>query len=378
MWVNHLELVDYRSYSTAEVDFPAGPVVLIGANGQGKTNLVEAIGYVATLSSHRVAQDSALISRDRDQALVRTRVRNRQDRDVTVELEINKGRSNRARVNRNAVPRTRDVLGAVRCVVFAPEDMRLVRGDPSDRRRFLDDVMVQVAPRYLGLRSEYDRVVKQRNALLRSLRGGSDQDVDASLSVWDEQLVAIGSELLWGRLNAVRRLAEPVRKSYEDISASPVPANIEYRTAIGDATDLADTGDVRAAMWASLKQRRREELARSVTLVGPHRDDLLISLEAMPAKGYASHGESWSICLALRLASYSVMAEIADDPPVLILDDVFAELDSNRRRQLTAAVTDADQVLVTAAVEQDVPEELGGTTFMVTKEEHSVIAAYGK
>lgn len=376
MWVRRLELVDYRSYSTAEVDFPAGPVVLVGANGQGKTNLVEAIGYVATLSSHRVAQDSALIAQNRGQAVIRAKVRTCDDRDVTVEIEINRGRSNRARVNRNSVSRARDVLGTVRCVVFAPEDMRLVRGDPSDRRRFLDDLMVQVAPRYLGLRSEYDRVVKQRNALLRSLGGRSDRTADAALSVWDEQLVAVGSELLWGRLNAVRRLSEPVSQSYEAISASPVAAKIEYRTTISDADDLADAGDVREAMQTSLEKRRREELARSVTLVGPHRDDLSISLESMPAKGYASHGESWSICLALRLASYSVISEIADDPPVLILDDVFAELDSNRRRRLTAAVTEANQVIVTAAVEQDVPDELGGAHFVVTKDEHSVIVSH--
>lgn len=375
MWVSRLELVDYRSYSAAEIEFPAGPVVLIGANGQGKTNLVEAIGYIATLSSHRVAQDSALIAKDRGQAVIRAKVRNDLDRDVTVEIEINRGKANRARVNRNTVSRTRDVLGVVRCVVFAPEDMRLVRGDPTDRRRFLDDVMVQVAPRYLGLRSEYDRVVKQRNALLRSLGGRIDQEAEAALSVWDEQLVAVGSELLWGRLNAVRRLAGPLSESYESISASAVAAKIDYRTTICDAAELADTADVQGAMRKSLEKRRREEVARSVTLVGPHRDDLAISLESMPAKGYASHGESWSICLALRLASYSVIAEIADDPPILILDDVFAELDLNRRKRLTTAVTSANQVLVTAAVEQDVPRELGGTQFMVTKDQHSAVAA---
>ena len=375
MWVSRLELVDYRSYSAAEIEFPAGPVVLIGANGQGKTNLVEAIGYIATLSSHRVAQDSALIAKDRGQAVIRAKVRNGVDRDVTVEIEINRGKANRARVNRNTVARTRDVLGVIRCVVFAPEDMRLVRGDPTDRRRFLDDVMVQVAPRYLGLRSEYDRVVKQRNALLRSLGGRIDQEADTALSVWDEQLVAVGSELLWGRLNAVRRLAGPLSESYEAISASPVAAKIDYRTAICDVAELADADDVQGAMRKSLEKRRREEVARSVTLVGPHRDDLAISLESMPAKGYASHGESWSICLALRLASYSVIAEIADDPPILILDDVFAELDLNRRKRLTTAVTSANQVLVTAAVEQDVPRELGGARFMVTKDKHSAVAA---
>jgi DNA replication and repair protein RecF len=371
MWVSHLELLDYRSYAKAQVDFPAGPVVLVGDNGQGKTNLVEAVGYVATLASHRVAQDSALIASGRNQSLIRLAAQTKRDREVIVEIEINRGKSNRARINRNQVPRTRDVLGTVRCVVFAPEDLRLVRGDPSDRRRFLDEVMVQVAPRYLGLRSEYDRVVKQRNALLRTLRGGLDKASEASLQVWDEQLVGVGSELLWGRLNAARRIAGPMSRAYQDISDSSAIATIGYRTAISQDGDFADLSDVKRAMTASLERRRSEEISRAVTLVGPHRDDLELSLGSMPAKGYASHGESWSICLALRLASYAVMSELTDDAPVLILDDVFAELDSKRRRRLVEAVMVADQVLVTAAVAQDVPEDLRGSRFTVTRTEHS-------
>lgn len=369
MWVNHLELVDYRSYANASVQFPSGPVVLVGSNGQGKTNLVESIGYVATLSSHRVAQDAALIRQDCDQSIIRLHAQTRRDRSIKVELQLNRGRANLARLNGSKLPRVRDVLGSATAVVFAPEDIRLVRGDPSDRRRFLDEVMVQVAPRYLGLRTEYERVLKQRNALLKTSRGLSRSQMEAALVIWDEQLVAIGSELLWGRLNALRRLAAPVTVAYEQISGSDGQATISYRTAIAEADDLSSPEGVRLAMSEHLARRRSDELARGVTLVGPHRDDLLLSLGSSAAKGYASHGESWSICLALRLASYEVMQDLTDDPPVLILDDVFAELDSNRRHRLADSVRDADQILVTAAVAEDVPDEFGGTAFSVRKSE---------
>ena len=379
MWVNQLELVDYRSYRETNLELPDGPVVLIGSNGQGKTNLVEAIGYATTLSSHRVSADAALIRQGCDQALVRLQAHTRSDRSVKIELQINRGRSNLVKVNGNKLPRARDVLGVVTSVVFAPEDIRLVRGDPSDRRRFLDDVMVQVTPRYLGLRTEYERVVKQRNALLKAMRNSPEAGGAGGLAIWDEQLVAIGSELLWGRLNAVRRLAAPMTQAYRQISGSDDLATISYQTSISqtpDATDLQAREDVRAAMSASLQKRNREEIARAITLVGPHRDDLLLSLGSSPAKGFASHGESWSICLALRLASYDVMRELTDDPPVLILDDVFAELDSNRRQRLTAAVSQADQIIVTAAVAEDVPAELGGSAFSVRKDDRSHIEAF--
>lgn len=379
MWVNQLELVDYRSYRETNLELPVGPVVLIGSNGQGKTNLVEAIGYAATLSSHRVSADAALIRQGCDQALVRLQVHTRSDRSVKIELQINHGRSNLVKVNGNKLHRARDVLGVVTSVVFAPEDIRLVRGDPSDRRRFLDDVMVQVTPRYLGLRTEYERVVKQRNALLKAMRNSPEAGDAGGLAIWDEQLVAVGSELLWGRLNAVRRLAAPMTQAYRQISGSDDLATISYQTSISqtpDAADLQAPEDVRAAMSASLQKRNREEIARAITLVGPHRDDLLLSLGSSQAKGFASHGESWSICLALRLASYEVMRELTDDPPILILDDVFAELDSNRRQRLTAAVSQADQIIVTAAVAEDVPAELGGSAFSVRKDDRSHVEAF--
>jgi DNA replication and repair protein RecF len=362
--VTDLSLVDFRSYSTVELTFGPGVTSLVGPNGQGKTNLVEAVGYIASLSSHRVATDAPLIRFGCQRAVVRASV-SRAGRAVLVELEIVAGAANRARVNRTPVPRPREVLGRLRTVMFAPEDLALVKGDPDGRRRFLDDLLVARAPRFAGVRSDYERVLKQRNALLKAIKQGKG-DL-RTLDVWDDQLAIVGAELLTGRRYLVHLLAPHVAEAYREVAAGQGEAHIAYRSSLGEET-LADPQPgrdvLRACLAEALARRRPAELERQVSLVGPHRDDLQLSLGPLPAKGFASHGESWSYALALRLASYQLLradtGPDGDGEPVLILDDVFAELDSGRRDRLAALVKGAEQVLVTAAVPEDVPAALDG------------------
>ena len=366
MRLAHLSLRDFRSYAEVELPLDPGVTALVGPNGQGKTNLVEAIGYLATLGSHRVAQDAPLVRLGAERAVVRGQVV-REDRQLLVELEITPGRANRARVNRAAVPRPRDVLGILRSVLFAPEDLALVKGDPAERRRFLDDLLVARTPRFAGVRADYDRVLKQRNALLKSGGRRADQVDLRTLEVWDSHLAAAGGELLAGRLDLVEALRPLVDKAYQSVSesgfASSGPATVDYRSSVGaDVPLVADKELLAAAMLDRIAAERRAELERGLSLVGPHRDELVLKLGPMPARGYASHGESWSFALALRLASYDLLRAEADagGEPVLVLDDVFAELDDHRRDRLAAMVGGAEQVLVTAAVPGDVPEELAG------------------
>lgn len=378
MHVTHLSLTDFRSYPTAEVALGPGVTAIVGPNGQGKTNLVEAIGYVATLGSHRVATDAPLVRSGAERAVVRAAV-DRAGRSTLVELEIVPGRANRARLNRAPVPRPREVLGALRTVLFAPEDLALVKGDPDGRRRFLDDLLVALAPRLAGVRADYDRVLRQRNALLKSAgatlaarRTAADLP---TLDVWDSHLATAGAELLAARLHLVRRLEPHVAAAYRQVSDGQGEARIAYRWSLpGDVPDDVPPRErLAAALLAALVERRPAEVERGVSLVGPHRDDLLLTLGDLPAKGYASHGESWSYALALRLASWYLLrgeqdATGAADPqtePVLVLDDVFAELDAGRRRRLAELVRSAEQVLVTAAVDDDVPAELDGVRLEV-------------
>jgi DNA replication and repair protein RecF len=363
--VAHLSLTDFRSYPTVELPLEPGVTALVGPNGQGKTNLVEAIGYVATLGSHRVAADAPLVRLGAERAVVRTQVV-RHERTMLVEVEISPGRANRARINRSPVPRPREVLGILRTVLFAPEDLALVKGDPSERRRFLDELLVARTPRLAGVRSDYDRVLKQRNALLKtagaSRRAGST-DL-RTLDVWDSHLATAGAELLAARLELLDGLRPLVDKAYDAVAPSGGPTAMEYRSSLGD--ELAErTGLVpdrpvlQEALAEALAAARSQELDRGISLVGPHRDELLLKLGPLPARGYASHGESWSYALALRLAAYDLLRADGGEP-VLVLDDVFAELDDQRRSRLAELVCSAEQVLVTAAVEQDVPAALAG------------------
>ncbi|MFG2061842.1 DNA replication/repair protein RecF [Micromonospora sp. NPDC048871] len=370
MYVRRLELVDFRSYERIGVDLEPGPNILIGANGVGKTNLVEALGYVATLDSHRVATDAPLVRMGASAAVIRCAVVH-QGRELLVELEIVPGKANRARLGRSPARRARDVLGALRLVLFAPEDLELVRGDPAERRRYLDDLLVLRQPRYAGVRADYDRVVKQRNALLRTAylarkTGGTRGGDLSTLAVWDTHLARHGAELLAGRLELVAALTPHVAKAYEAVAAGRGAATIAYRPCVELTEPIADRENLAKLLAAALEQQRSAEIERGTTLVGPHRDDLTLSLGPLPAKGYASHGESWSYALALRLAGYDLLRDDGIEP-VLVLDDVFAELDAGRRERLAELVSGASQLLVTCAVADDVPEALRGARYEVAE-----------
>jgi DNA replication and repair protein RecF len=367
--VAHLTLHNFRSYADLDVELEPGATAFIGRNGQGKTNLVEAIDYLSRLSSHRVASDAPLVKAGTDQALIRAAVV-RSGRTAVLEVELNPGRANRARINKSPLPRPRDLIGIVRTVVFAPDDLTLVKGDPSDRRKFLDDLLILRTPRLAGVRSDYDRILKQRNSLLKTAglaRGDSRETALSTLSVWDLQLASVGSELLAARLRLVEDLRPYLGKAYEAVArgASRDDAEIDYKPSFELPDDMDQLED---ALLAELEHRRKDELDRGISLVGPHRDELALTLGngelRLPVKGYASHGESWSFALAMRLASYDLLRADGDDP-ILVLDDVFAELDTDRRAQLAELVAGAEQVLVTAAVAADVPESLQGVRFMV-------------
>ena len=373
MHVAHLSLVDFRSYPSVELDLAPGVTTFVGPNGQGKTNLVEAVGYAATLGSHRVATDAALVRAGAERAVVRVDVV-RDGRSTLVEIELNPGRANRARIGRAPVPRAREVLGVLRTVVFAPEDLALVKGDPAERRRYLDELLVARSPRLAAVRSDYDRVLKQRNALLKSAgplrRGGRDGDL-STLGVWDAHLATTGAELLAARLDLLTALRPLVADAYAAVAPGGAKTTLEY--AASTHPDLgppatgaapADRTALAELLLTAVREARPRELERGVSLVGPHRDDLVLQLGDLPAKGYASHGESWSFALALRLAAYGLLAADGGEP-VLVLDDVFAELDVDRRERLAGLVGSAEQVLVTAAVPQDVPVALQGPRFEV-------------
>ena len=390
MHLSRLEVTDFRSYPAAEVELTPGVTVLLGRNGQGKTNLVEAAGYVATLASHRVAQDAPLVRAGADSAFVRTTVV-REGHESLVELEIIPGRANRARLNRSPVTRQRDVLGTLRTVLFAPEDLALVKGDPSERRRFLDDLLVARQPRWAGVRADYDKAVRQRGALLKSAshlwrepgrgrrkgegsRLAPGQTLEearesalATLSVFDDQLAQIGGALLYARLRLLRDLRPYLTEAYRTISDSEAVADAAYRSSLAEehpvaravaAGEVPEQDELVRAILDSIARVRTQEQERGVCLVGPHRDDLALTLGELPAKGYASHGESWSLALSLRLAGFHLLRHDLGTDPVLVLDDVFAELDSGRRERLADLVADCEQVLVTAAVAQDVPGRL--------------------
>lgn len=369
MHITHLSLADFRSYARVEVPLDPGVTAFVGPNGQGKTNLVEAVGYLATLGSHRVSSDAPLVRMGAERAVIRAAVI-QGERQQLVELELNPGKANRARINRSSQVKPRDVLGIVRTVLFAPEDLALVKGDPGERRRFLDELITARSPRMAGVRSDYDRVLKQRNTLLKTAalarrHGGRQMDL-STLDVWDQHLARAGAELLAQRLDLIAALQPLADKAYEQLAPGGGPLALEYRGSAGEAmAAAANREELYGVLLAALGEARKGEIERGVTLVGPHRDDLVLKLGQLPAKGYASHGESWSYALALRLASYDLLRAEGNEP-VLVLDDVFAELDARRRERLAELVAPGEQVLVTAAVDDDVPGALAGARYAVS------------
>jgi DNA replication and repair protein RecF len=370
--VAHLSLTDFRNYAHAEVELVAGPNVFVGRNGQGKTNLVESLGYLSTLGSHRVSSDQALIRSGAEAAIVRARLEHG-EREVLIELQLNRTGANRAQVNRVAT-KPRELPRYIATVLFAPEDLVLVRGEPSARRRFIDQLLVQTAPRFAGVIADYERVLKQRTALLKSARArGLRGDALPTLDVWDDKLIALGTEIIEARARLAADLHPHLIAAYAAIAGADHSPELDWATSIAgfDPEDDADqrvaSGAVTAeAFRAALAAKRAAEFDRGVTLVGPHRDDLMLRIRSLPVKGYASHGESWSVALALRLASAQLLrADSLLGDPIVILDDVFAELDADRRMRLASLVADFEQVVVTAAVEADVPEQLRGRTVRV-------------
>jgi DNA replication and repair protein RecF len=370
VFVTHLALTDFRNYESLDLALHPGPNLFVGSNGQGKTNLVEALGYLSTLGSHRVSMDAAMIRQGQDAAIVRARLRHA-EREVLAEVQLNRGAANRAQINRSPI-KTRELPRYFSSVLFAPEDLALVRGEPSGRRRFLDELLVLRTPRLAGVQADYERVLRQRNTLLKSARNARPDNL-GTLDIWDERLVALGSELIEARTRLVSELDPEVSRAYAAIAGEDHAAALSNRLSIfGASPDDDESGESRAgvidastaaeAFRTTLARVRRSELDRGLTLAGPHRDDLVLELNGLPARGYASHGESWSFALSLKLASAAVLRrESSSGDPVLILDDVFAELDESRRGRLADAVGDFEQVLITAAVFDDVPAELAGT-----------------
>jgi DNA replication and repair protein RecF len=358
VYVRHLGLRDFRSWANVELELTPGRTVFVGSNGYGKTNLVEALWYSSTLGSHRVATDAPLVRVGAQRAVVSTIVVN-EGRECAVDLEITAGRANKARLNRSPVRSPREVIGVLRAVLFAPEDLALVRGDPGDRRRYLDDLAAVRRPRVAAIRADYDKVLRQRTALLKSASGArfrGDRGSLDTLDVWDGHLAAHGAELMAARMTLVNELAPEVQKSYQLLAPASRPASISYHASVDIEPDRPDVELLRTALLEKMALRREAELERGVCLVGPHRDDLELRLGEQPAKGFASHGESWSMALALRLAAFELLRAEGSDP-VLLLDDVFAELDTARREALATAAASAEQVLVTAAVVDDVPQD---------------------
>ena len=371
MIVTHLTLSDFRNYTSLDVELLPGPNLFVGSNGQGKTNLVESLGYLSTLGSHRVSSDQAMIRQGQETAIIRARLAH-DGRELLAEVELNRSSPNRAQVNRSAI-KTRELPRYFSSVLFAPEDLALVRGEPSGRRRFMDELLVLRAPRMSGVLADYERVLRQRNTLLKSARSsGIKENQLGTLEIWDDRLVSLGTELIRARAQLVSELAPEVERAYAAIAGADHAATLSSQLSIlasnpdSDENESSATVDevpsvdrVTTDFRSSLARLRRAELDRGVTLAGPHRDDLVLGLNGMPARGYASHGESWSFALALKLASAAVLRrESSSGDPVLVLDDVFAELDESRRSRLGSAVADFEQVLITAAVFDDVPSEL--------------------
>ena len=356
MQISKLALRDFRNHEKLELDFPNGATTIVGRNGRGKTNIVEAVHYLATLGSHRVSQDSPLVRNGETSAQILATVQ-KHNRQAEVDLTINFPGSNKVLLNKSQLSRPRDLLGLVTTVIFSPEDLELVKGEPTARRKFIDEFSTLLAPKFINTRSEYERTLKQRNTLLKSLgRRTPSQQAQDTLDAWDEQLVIHGSNLVSTRLINLTKLTPKITEFGETISGNTEPLEVDYLSS-WLPKNIFEIDEIENIFRENLKLRFKDELDRGVTLVGPHRDDLEIRLSNMPAKGYASHGQSWSIAIALRLAAFDVLRE-HDDDPILILDDVFAELDEKRRKRLIKAIDGVEQTLITAAVVEDIPNEL--------------------
>ncbi|MGC0366750.1 DNA replication and repair protein RecF [Rhodococcus sp. 27YEA15] len=382
MFVRRFSMRDFRSWDSLTLDLKPGTTVFVGSNGHGKTNILESLGYLSTLSSHRVSADAPMIRSGAATAFSGATVVN-DGRELTIDVELIEGKSNRARINQSPTRRPREILGVLRSVMFAPEDLSLVRGDPGDRRRYLDELLTSRIPRMAAVRADYDKVLRQRSALLktagaalrRGARSADAENVLSTLEVWDGHLAAHGAQLLAGRLELVHDLAPYLAQAYNSIAPESRPASIRYRSSLGTSLDpeftdparisgIDDVAYLEERFHHELSVMRSKEIDRGVCLVGPHRDDLELSLGDTPAKGFASHGESWSYALSLRLASFTLLRSEGSDP-VLMLDDVFAELDRRRRRALAEVAATAEQVLITAAVSEDIPGELEAVRFGV-------------
>lgn len=368
MHLRHLRLLDFRSWPLLELELEPGVTTLVGRNGHGKTNVLEAIGVLSTLRSHRVASDAPMIRTGAETTLIGALAHNA-GRELTVEMALNSGKANRARLNTSPCRRLGDILGVVQSVLFAPEDLALVRGEPAERRRLLDELMVQRRPALGGDLSEYSSVLRQRSALLKSasaaMRRGRPEEsagVLDTLDVWDGRLAELGARIVSGRIALLRELRPLVVEAYRGLAPESRPAGLTYRFRVDGAPDeslLTDPELVEAVLLAELGRRRQDEIDRGMSLVGPHRDDMILTLGEEPAKGFASHGETWSFALALRLGSLELFRADGIEP-VLLLDDVFAELDRHRRAALAEVASGVEQVLITAAVGEDVPSSLRG------------------
>ena len=355
MFVSHLSLTDFRSYSNLELSFKPGQNIFIGENGEGKTNIIESLMYLALLSSHRISSDQPLVKLGAERAYVRARVES-EERNTLMELEINASKANRAKVNQNPVRSQKELLGIVKCICFSPEDLDLVRGDPSERRSFLDQLLIQRSPRLAGVISDYERALKQRNSLLKS------RAPQSSLTPWDEHLANFGGGVIAGRLKLISEIEPLFQNAYKNLSEKKV-AKLGYKSSVVNANTNKDEN--RERILTTITEISGQERERGISLIGPHRDDLLLNLGDHPVKGYASHGESWSIALALRLASYQLFINDGDKP-ILILDDVFSELDEDRREKLINISQSAEQTFITVAVENDLPPSIKGAKFKVT------------
>ena len=354
MLITNLNLANYRSYTTLDLQLESGVSIFVGKNGEGKTNIAESILYLTFLNSHRASGNIPLIKLGNQSAYIRAKIKY-PEREILVELEINGEKANRAKVNQNPVRSQKEIFGIVQTIYFSPEDLDIVRGDPSERRRFIDQLLTLRSPRIAGVISDYERAVKQRNSLLKT-RASTD-----ALSPWDKQVAELGGELITLRMLALDELKPIFNQVYKDISDTK-PAEIVYKSSIENPSLNQDENSEK--IMERLINNRGAELDRGLTLTGPHRDDLLLILGDHLVKGYASHGESWSIALSLKLATYNLLKSDGLSP-ILILDDVFSELDEERRERLAKIAKGADQTIITVAVENDLPKSITGTKFLV-------------